>query len=247
MSEVAKSRRTIARAALALLCGFGAWQVFGGAAHAQAHKPVLHVFLQLDVKASALEKTLQEHLPDLAVTVFGRFQDFESSLREAHPDAVLGITPVLEYQGTQVGLQGLRGGKNTEPYILVSSGEPLVSSLDGKTIGVVDLMGRDGTQSFLSRLLGQGVKAKRVAKMEDLLPLLQFAAADGVVMPTAALARLKERTQLPLKARDIPNGQVGLPAVAILNSSARNLIANAFHKLDAGTNGLLGVDAWSAP
>jgi hypothetical protein len=32
---------------------------------AQASKPVVHVFLQLDAKSSIVEKTLQQHLPEL--------------------------------------------------------------------------------------------------------------------------------------------------------------------------------------
>jgi len=245
MSEALPSRRSLARSAASLLLRLGLWQQLGGVAWAEARKTVLHVFLQLDVKASVLERTLQERLPELAITVFGRYQDFETSLGDVHPDAVLCIAPVLEYNRQGVSLQGSRAGKIVEPYVLVSSGTPLDGSLDGKTIGVVDLMGREGTQAFLGRLLGSsGVKAKRVTKLEDLLPLLEFAAADGVVMPDAALVRLRERTQLPLKTRVLQNGLVGLPAIAVLNPTAGGTIARAVQRLDASTNGLLGVDSW---
>ncbi len=208
---------------------------------------MVHVFLQLDVKSTAVEKALQEHLPDLAVTVFGRFRDFEEAFGISPPDAVLCITPVLEYRGEKVTLQGKRGNEASEPYVLASAGRPLDGDLAGKTVGVVDLMGRDGTQAFLNRLLKvNDAKMKRVSKIEDLLPLLEFASADGVVLPSASVPRLTERTRLQIKTRELPDGLVGLPAVAVRTPAALASVSKSFQDLDAGTNRLLGLDSWSA-
>jgi hypothetical protein len=215
---------------------------------AQGGKPVVHVFLQLDAKSSAVERTLQEHLPELAVTVFGRFRDFEEGLSNGHPDAVVSITPVLEQRGKTASLQGQRGGRSTEPYVLVSVNQPLEGSLAGKTIGVVDLLGRDGTQTFLNGLLkATDVKIKRVAKIEDLLPLLEFSAADGVVLPSSMLAWLLERTRLAIKTKELAGASVGLSAVAVLNPAVRDVVVKSFQKLDAPTKRLLGIDSWSVP
>jgi hypothetical protein len=205
---------------------------------AQGGKPVVHVFLQLDAKSSAVERTLQEHLPELAVTV----------LSNGHPDAVVSITPVLEQRGKTASLQGQRGGRSTEPYVLVSVNQPLEGSLAGKTIGVVDLLGRDGTQTFLNGLLkATDVKIKRVAKIEDLLPLLEFSAADGVVLPSSMLAWLLERTRLAIKTKELAGASVGLSAVAVLNPAVRDVVVKSFQKLDAPTKRLLGIDSWSVP
>ena len=215
-------------------------------ATAQAGKPVVHVFLQLDAKSSVVEKTLQQQLPDLGVIVYGRFRDFEESLTNNHPDAVLSIAPVLEGRGATTSLQGQRAGKTTEPYVLASVNQPLSGSLAGKTIGVVDLLGRDGTQTFLSGLLQtKDIKIKRVAKMEDLLPLLEFSAVDGVVLPSSMLARLLERTRLSIKSRALPGAPVGLSAVAVLNAAVRDAVVKSFQKLDMPTKRLLGIDSWS--
>lgn len=220
----------------------------GGRAHAQARKPVVYVFLQLDVKAVAVERALQEHVPDLAITVFGRFPDFQDVLISAPPDAVLGITPVLDYQGDRVTLQGMRGGLNVEAYVLAAAGKPLAGSLAGKTIGVVDLMGREGTQAFLNHLLHTyDIKVKRVSKIEDLLPLLEFSAADGVVLSSAAARGLTARTRLSIKTTELPDGLVGLPAIAVLNRAVAGVVIKSFQALDAETNRMLGVDSWSAP
>jgi hypothetical protein len=215
-------------------------------AQAQGKRPVVNVFLQLDAKSSVVEKALQDHLPELGITVFGRYRDFEDAVNSGHPDALVSITPVLESRGKKPSLQGLRGGKGTEPYVLASVGQPLAGSLAGKTIGVVDLLGRDGTQSFIAGLLKtENVKIKRVTKIEDLLPLLEFAAADGVVLPRSMLAKFVERTRLSVKTRELPGAQVGLPAVAVLNPAVRDAVLGAFQKMDGATKNMLGIDAWS--
>ncbi len=246
LSSLPSVRRRLLLAGVVVWVAFGLWPARPKRAEAQS-KPLVYVFLQLDAKSSAVEKALQQHLPDVAVTVFGRFRDFEEVFGSARPDAVLCITPVLEYLGAPVTLQGKRGGETVEPYVIASEGKPLDGSLAGKTIGVVDLMGRDGTQSFLNRLLKTNdVKMKRVSKIEDLLPLLEFSEADGVVLPSAAAARLAERTRLPIKTRDLPDGMVGLPAVSVVNAAVRDVLVRSFQGLDGETNRLLGIDSWSA-
>jgi len=119
-------------------------------ARAQAGRPVVHVFLQLDAKSGAVEKLLQGRLPGLVVTAFGRFRDFDDAANARRPDAVVSIPPVLESRGAKPVLQGTRGGKATEAYVLASVGQPLGGSLAGKTIGVVDLLSREGTQAFIT-------------------------------------------------------------------------------------------------
>jgi hypothetical protein len=215
-------------------------------ARAQGGKPVVHVFLQLDAKSSVVEKTLQGRLSGLGITVFSRFRDFDEAGNAGKPDAVVSIPPVLESRGAKPSLQGMRGGKATEAYVLASVGQPLSGSLAGKTIGAVDLLSREGTQSFITGLLkSTEVKIKRVAKVEDLLPLLEFSAADGIVLPSSMLAKFMERTRLPVKTRELPGAQVGLPAVAVLNPAVRDAVVSAFQKLDGSTKSMLGIDEWS--
>jgi hypothetical protein len=219
-----------------------------GLAIADGNKPVIHVFLQLDAKASVVEKTLRERLPQLTITVFGRYRDFEEGLTNSHPDAFVSITPVLLQRGKTATLQGQRGGKGSEPYVLASVNQALEGSLSGKSIGIVDLLGREGTQSFVSDLLkATDVKVKRVAKIEDLLPLLEFAAADGVVLSIFELAQLQQRTRLVIKTRELPGSAVGLSAVAVLNPAVRDVIVKSFQSLDTPTKHLLGIDSWRAP
>src|SRR5512133_3940301 len=108
-------------AGLVALLVFVAWPCLTSPrAEAQSGKPVVHVFLQVDAKSSVVEKSLQGRLPGLSITVFGRFRDFDEAANVAQPDAMLSITPVLEARGKKPALQGMRGGKGTEAYVLAS-------------------------------------------------------------------------------------------------------------------------------
>jgi hypothetical protein len=217
-----------------------------GSAQAQEERPTLYVFLQLDMKPNVLEQTLQKQLPGIAVTVFGRFRDFQDVVASKRPDAILAIPPLLDLDHTKPTLQGIRDGRDWEEYVLVSSGSNQVGPLSGKTVGVVDLLGHDGTQAFAASLLKTSdIKVKRVAKIEDLLALLEFSAADAILIPSAVLKRLTERTRLPLVVRELPGAHVGLPAVAMLRPLNRDTIVRSLRGLDAETKSILGIDIWS--
>jgi hypothetical protein len=221
----------------------------GPTAAQQDTRPTVFVFLQLDVKSSALEHALQKQLPGLALTVFGRFPDFQAGVAAKLPDAVVAISPLLDLDHTKPALQGVRDGKDWEPYRLVTTaaGPSVHSSWDGKIIGIVDLLGRDATQAFAARAVGSSeVKVKRVVKLDDLLPLLEFSAADGVLVPSSSVKRLTERTRLTLVVRELPGARVGLPALAIRNEKVRAPVIRAIQKLDAETRSLIGIDSWSA-
>jgi hypothetical protein len=210
-------------------------------------RPTLYVYVHTDAKSASLEKGLQDKLPSLEVTVFGRFRDFEEAMSSRKPDGVVAIAPLVASLAVPVVLQGTRGDHDWEPYVLLSPGQPLEGSLSGKMIGVVDLLGRDGTQDFVTKLLKTpDVKLKRVTKMEDLLPLLQFSAADGVLVPAAAVKSVTERSRLPLRVRELPDAKVGLAAVGVVNAKARDVFIKAFQGLDGATNQALGVEKWKA-
>jgi hypothetical protein len=211
-------------------------------------RPSLHVYLHTEAKSAVLESALKERLPALDITVFGRFTDFEDALTARKPDAVLAILPLLLSQNIPVTLQGLRENNEREPYVLLSAGGSLDGSLSGKVIGVVDLLGRAGTQDFVGRLLKTpDLKFKRVTKIEDLLPLLQFSAAEGVLVPAVAVKGLTERSRLPLRVKNLDDAMVGLPAVGVLNGTTRAMVIGQLQALDAQTRRLLGIDRWRAP
>lgn len=210
-----------------------------------AARPTLYVYLHTESKSATVEKGLQAQLPAFAVTVFGRFRDFEEAMTTRAPDGVMAIGPLLAALGVTPALQGMRANSDSEPYVLVSSEAPLDGPLAGKVVGVVDLLGRTGTQELVTKLLKTpDVKLKRVTKMEDLLPLLQFSAADAVLVPTSAVKAMSERSRLTLKVRELGDARVGLPAVGVVNARARDALLKQVPALDAEMNRTLGVDRW---
>jgi hypothetical protein len=215
-----------------------------GAAGDADGRPSVYAFLHTETKSATLAKSLQDKLPGLTVTVFGRYRDFEEAMTSRRPDAVIALQPLLGAQRMPVLLQGVRGDHDWEPYVLLATGE-VDGSLSGKLIGVVDVLGREGTQEFVSKLLKTpDVKLKRVTKLEDLLPLLQFAVADAVLVPANLVKSIADRSRLPLKVRELPDARVGLPAVGILNASVRAVLLEQIQQLDGDTNRAIGVDKW---
>ena len=215
---------------------------------AEETRPTLYVYLHTDAKSASLESSLKEKLKGLNVTVFGRFRDFEEAMASNRPDALLGARALVGSQNAPVALQGWRGTRDWEPWSLVSVGAPLSASLSGKAIGVVDLLGRRATQDFVADLLRTPeLKLKRVTKLEDLLPLLQLAAADAVLIPSAEVKTVTEHSQLSLQVREVPEGKVGLASVSVLNPKVRDLVVKQIQALDAETNKVLGVERWRAP
>jgi hypothetical protein len=238
----ARARLLWALAALACLAAVG----LPGAALAQPARPSLYVYLHTEVKSSALEKTLRQALPDLEVTVFGRFRDFEEAMANRKPDAVLALQPMLATLSVPPALQGMRGDRDWEPYVLLSEESAGDGGAATKVVGVVDLLGRTGTQQLVSKLLGNpAVELRRVTKLEDLLPLLQFSAAGAVLVPGSAAKSISERSRLRLRVHNLPDARVGLPALGVWRSQQRAFIVQRVQGLDASALRLLGLERWS--
>lgn len=215
---------------------------------AETAAPVLYVYLHTELKFAELERILKGHLPGLRVTVFGRFRDFEEAMTARPPDAVLGLGALLGNLGIHPALQGTRAGQDWETFALLSVGDTFETTTAGRTVGVVDLFGREATQAFVGTLLGTtDVRVKRVTKREDLLPLLQLGLADGVVGPTTVVRALTERSRLPLRVRELGAVHVNLPALGVRNTDARERIVGLVRALDPSTNQMLGVDSWRTP
>lgn len=219
---------------------FGTWR-----STRAADRPTLYVFIQTDVKATVFERTLQQQLPGLSVTVFGRFRDFEEALSSKRPDAVLVLQPLLVAKGLAATLRGVYKGEDSERYVLVSAGAPLTGSLSNRLIGVVDVLGRKETHDLVAQLLKAGdVRTKLVTKLEDLLSLLQFSAADAVLLPAGAVKGFTERSRLALHVRELPEARVGRASLAVLSASVRAAVVTQIQAIDRATNEMMGVDGW---
>jgi hypothetical protein len=208
-------------------------------------RPAVYVFLNTDVKSAVLEKALQSKLPALTVTVFGRFRDFDEALSVRSPDAVLAVQPLLAARNLDPVLRGVNNGRDVDSFVLVSVGAPLEGSLANRTIGVVDFLGRRATQELVASLLQTpDVRVKLVARVEDLLSLLQFSAADAVFVPSDFVKLFKERSRLQLHVRGVPGAVVGRVGLAVLTPAVSDLVTRQVKALDGSTNQMMGVDGW---
>ena len=214
------------------------------AARAQV-RPTVYVFLNTDVKSAVLEKALQSKLPAVAVTVFGRFRDFDEALSVRSPDAVLAVQPLLAARNLDPVLRGVSNGRDVDTFVLVSVGAPLEGSLAHRTIGVVDFLGRKATQELVASLLqAPDVRVKLVARVEDLLSLLQFSAADAVLVPSDFVKVFKERSRLQLHVRVVPGAAVGRVGLAIVTPAVSDLVTRQVKALDGSANQMMGIDGW---
>lgn len=208
---------------------------------ASARTAKLLVFVQTSIKQRALQQLLQDSLPTLSVTAVGRVADFGRALDEGQ-DAVLTLPIVMQARGISPQVLGRRAGSSEEAYGLVgANGAPVVSNL--KTVGAIDMLDRSGTNNLVQNLLGRQVKVERVTKVEDLLPLLQLARADAVLLPGRLFSDLKATSSLPLEYRELP-ARLGLPALAGVGAAGADAVREA-SKLTGKAAKLLGVDSWS--
>src|SRR4051812_22156927 len=114
--------------------------------------PKLLVFLHVALKQRAFQAELQSALGDVGVTAVGRTADFDRGLADG-PDAVLTLPVVLAAHGLTIALQGLRKGSPEEPCALAGVDAP-PDPATVTSVGVLDLLGRDGTNRFVLGLLG---------------------------------------------------------------------------------------------
>jgi hypothetical protein len=200
----------------------------------------LLVYLHVAVKQRAFQSLLGAGLPGVTTTAVGRVADFERALQDA-PDAVLTLPIVLAAQSLNAALHGLAKGSMEERYSLVGAE---VSPEPNKiaSVGALDLLGRDGTNRFVRRLVGPQARVERVTKIEDLLPLLQMQRVEAVLLPARLVADLRAASRLALSVRELEL-TVGLPAVANTGPGGATVIS-AISKMPKDVSKLLGVDEW---
>jgi hypothetical protein len=202
--------------------------------------PKLLVFLHVALKQRAFQSELQAALGQVAVMAVGRTADFDRGLAEG-PDAVLTLPAVLAAHRLTVALQGLRKGSPDEPCALAGVDAP-PDPATVASVGVLDVLGREGMNRLVLDLLGRQPKVERVTKVEDLLPLLQLQRVDAIILPSRLLGEVRAVSRLNVVARELPRG-AGLPAVASLGAGGPRILQAVRH-LPIRMTAPLGVTEW---
>jgi len=213
-----------------------------------AAKPKLLVYVPTNITVREFQTRLQGQLPDLEIRAYGRIKDFERAIKSENPDALLSYPVVLESQSIARTAQGERRGSPEDNYVLVTLEKPLVlETLDGATIGVLDLLGRKRMPSLVSGIVGAPgkPKLKRVKRPEDLLSLLLLDMADSILVPERLVAELKKSSGTNLVTTQLRGKSLTLPSLGIITAgSSSKLIAEALNELDSQTKMAMGVDTW---
>lgn len=204
--------------------------------------PKLSVFVPTGMATLALQRLLIESLPAVDVVVLGRYRDLENGMAEK-PDAILALQPTLRAMALQPIVIGTKKGSPTESFVLLSVSKAVDSSTV-KSVGAVDILGRQGMRDFVATLLaGASPKVERVTKVDDLLSLLQLASVDAVLVAERLASSFQTRSKLDLRTTPLP-GKVGLPALAVL-TPAGEPVANLVRGLAARASEEMGVDRWA--
>lgn len=191
-----------------------------------------------------IRRTLGADLKGIDVKVVSGTSAFEEALRSTPTDAIMAAPYVLKKNGLSPALTAASSGSNR--FLAVSMKTPVSrSELSKVTLGVVDELGKRQTPVFVARLLGvpKSPRLRRVGKLEDLLPLLQFSMAKAVLVRERDYKSLESRTRqklhkVPLKAQAAPL------AIAFVDGGRGSRVERALRGMRTSTKKALGVESW---
>ncbi len=216
-----------------------------GGAKAQASES-LFVFFPTTVRPHILQKEISSSGPGLDVTAFGSFADFEDGVKAKPPDAILSLPEVIaNLEGYRVTVIGKRKGESQEPFFIMSVEKALdPTQIAGSKIGMVDFLGRKGMQKFVAGMFPSAPTLKTVAKVEDLLPLLTFGMASGILVTQAQVDYFRGVSQLKFVVTPIPGAGAGTICLAIRKGAEAPKAIQALKAMDAEVRKLLGDVKW---
>jgi len=207
----------------------------------------LYVFYPTTTRPQVIQDRMSSSFDGVTVTVFGRYNDFTAKVGMDPPDAII-TKPALISQigGYTIVLNAQRRGKTEEAYVLVSINTPLdPASVNGETVlGAIDLLGRNGMKTFSEQFFSVEPKIKRVTKVEDLLPLLSFNMAAGIVIEDVFVNYFKTTSQLQFAITSLTGSKGGILALAVRDGSKADKTVAALKKNDKEICGMFEVDSW---
>ncbi len=180
------------------------------------HADSLGVFYPTSATVSSMQKKLSQELSNLTVVVFGRYEDF-INYAVANPDSfLLSKQCVIKSVPThEIKAEGYLEGSNKEPWLLISVDNPVpMDKLETMSVGVLNLLGRKGTTSFVTGYLKSAPKIKRANKVEDLVFLSIYKMVDVLFVPQSLISGFKENSGLNFVISSAHDMKVGIIALA---------------------------------
>lgn len=201
----------------------------------------VYVFAVNDRRAHAVEQDLSQALSGAAVTVFGRIADFIDGVQKNNPEVILAPELVLKELNIPPVLRGTLGGETTEQFSVLT--DKTRSAQNATSFGAVDLLGRRGMPGLVQKLMGRSTAPKvvRVAKVEDLLPVLTFNSAEAVILPSRLVGSLRARTSMELSITQPESARLGCLCAGGRGATS---MVSALRSAPRDALSQLGVDGW---
>lgn len=207
----------------------------------------LYVFYPLTIRPQQVQELLQKNLTGVSVTVFGRVNDFKARIGLDPPDAILTKPALVEQlNGFIVSIKGIRDGSSEEKYRLISINRQIdIDSVTSETvIGVIDVLGRTAMKAFIAGVFPVEPKLKQVTKIEDLLPLLTFSMANGILIEDIFVDYFRKTSNLSFKISPPLPSKKGIIVLSYRKDSSGEAITAEQFKGNPVISRLFEIEKW---
>jgi hypothetical protein len=207
----------------------------------------LYIFYPSIARPQTIQDKVEKVFHGTTVTAFGRYNDFSAKIEIEPPDMIITKTMIIRQLNSYTPvLHGYRNGKSEDSYVLLSINQPIdLKNITSETlIGTIDIMGRNGMNTFVSQFFPTIPKLKRVTKVEDLLPLLTFNMTDAVLVQEPAVSYFKTTSNLNFNVTPLPETKDGIVALGIKNGINPEKIIATLKFVDKEVCALFEVDLW---
>jgi hypothetical protein len=207
----------------------------------------VYVFYPTVARPQAVQDKIQKCVQGVEVTVFGRYNDFTTKM-EIEPAQMVITKPALveQFAGYEIKVKGSRAGKTDETYVLLSinNGVDIATVGTETVVGTIDILGRNGMNTFAKNFFPTIPKLKRVTKIEDLLPLLTFNMAVAILIQEPAIQYFKSTSNLNFAITKLPESKDGIVALAVKTGGSADKVASALKSADKELCSFFEVDLW---
>lgn len=205
----------------------------------------LYIFLPGEHLAIHIESQLSEYFSGIQIRAFSTFKDFKTIIENERPQGIITKREVVDHiKDFKVALHAHTNGSKTEPYYILSLGEPIQSSqISNKTIGIMDFLGRNEMKSLTVELIGaEPLKISGVKKLEDLLSLITLDMVQGIITSANDYNFIKRQSKLDFKETRCKNSF----SIAVYAADSGNVeISERVKKMPKDLMIFLGFEGWN--
>ena len=207
-------------------------------------RPLLFIWAPPWIRESGVISVLRANLSGIEIRAFSRQESLLTAIRMNPPDAIMSLGNRLKPWSREPALEADFRPRQDLHLVSIDAVIPK-ARWSTVTYGIVDYGDRTQSEAFVAHVLQlrRKPKLRRVSKVDDLLPLLQFKMADAVLVRTPAWRRLQRRTRLNLRAVRIAEPPRRL-AVTFPPGGRRRAIERRLLELNPRARAQIGIERW---